>query len=52
MTSAAALANSPKTFLDRDNWMRALLASTLDAAVRAGCANGARRCIIPPARLG
>jgi hypothetical protein len=38
MTSAAALANSPKTFLDRDNWMRALLASTLDhAAVRVGC---------------
>jgi hypothetical protein len=38
MIGAAALAASPKTFLDRDNWMRALLASTLDhAAVRVGC---------------
>jgi Helix-turn-helix domain len=35
MTTPQALANSPKTFLDRDNWMRAVLASDLpDAAVR------------------
>ena len=35
MTSPDALAKSPKTFLDRDNWMRAVLAADLpDAAVR------------------
>jgi hypothetical protein len=35
MTTTHALANSPKTFLDRDNWMRAILASGLpDAAAR------------------
>ena len=35
MTSTQALAASPKTFAERDNWMRAILASDLpDAAVR------------------
>jgi hypothetical protein len=29
MTTTRALANSPKTFLDRDNWMRAVLAADL-----------------------
>jgi hypothetical protein len=27
MTSPTALANSPKTFRDRDNWMRAIIAA-------------------------
>lgn len=35
MSTPEALANSPKTFLDRDNWMRAVLVADLpDAAVR------------------
>jgi hypothetical protein len=35
MASAQRLANSPKTFLERDNWIRAVLACDLpDAAVR------------------
>jgi hypothetical protein len=35
MSTPEALASSPKTFLDRDNWMRAVLVADLpDAAVR------------------
>jgi hypothetical protein len=41
MPSPRNLASSPKTFLDRDNWMRAVLASDLpDAAARVALAIG------------
>jgi Helix-turn-helix domain len=41
MTSPARLATSPKTFLDRDNWLRAVLAADLpDAAARVALAIG------------
>ena len=41
MTSTQALANSPKTFAERDHWMRVVLASDLpDAAARVAVAIG------------